>query len=158
MPFTAASIPLLSIPAYYLVALAPHFIANAIATRGLGRHDNRNYHSANYVDKIKKSLSPRDFGRYERAKRAQANNLENLPLFLAGIFSGLWAESIAGSGSVGLNTFAISFVILRGLYTVNYVVTETQQWSFLRTGLYVIGTSWVFKVVVQSAAVLGGSA
>ena len=154
----AASLPLLSIPAYYLLALTPHVIAIRIATQGdPSRHDNRNYHSTSNVDKIRRALGPAQFARYERAKRCHQNHLENLPLFVAGVFAGLLAEQArpSAAGGVGVDAYVVGWMLLRVVYTVSYVQTESLRWSYLRSAVYFIGTMWTFKVIASAARVLG---
>lgn len=75
--------------------------------------------------------------------------------FVAAVFAGLLAEQRAGDGSVGLNTFCIGWMAIRILYTANYLMTETQKWSYLRSALYFAGTIWAFGLFYRAAVVLG---
>lgn len=147
---------LMSIPAYYALAVLPHFYAGYISTGGdASKHDNRNPHAANYQDKIKRSLPAKQYAGYERAKRCHANALENMPLFVAAILAGLMAERSAGAGSVGLDNFVMGFMACRVVYMLNYIVTESQNWSFLRSAMYIVSTGWAFTVLGKAAYAVG---
>ena len=65
------------------------------------------------------------------------------------------AEQRVGEGGVGLSTFCVGWMVTRTAYTVNYIVTETIEWSYLRTLLYYICTGWAFTVIGRAALVLG---
>ena len=150
------SLPLLSIPAYYILASVPHAYAAYLSTAGnMAKYDNRNPHSANNVDRIKRSLSARDYAAWERAKRCHANHLENMPLFVAAVFAGLMAERTAGAGSVGLDAFVMGWMACRVVYTANYIVTEKASWSYLRSAMYMVCTGWAFMVIGKAAFAIG---
>lgn len=150
------NLALMSIPVYYILAFAPHLYAGMIATGGdPSKHDNRSPHSASTQDRIKKSLSAKQYATYERAKRCHQNALENMPLFVAAVFAGLMAERSAGTGSVGLNSFVLGWMGCRVVYTANYLVTESASWSFLRSAMYALSTSWAFVVLGKAAYAVG---
>lgn len=150
------SLPLLSIPAYYVLAAIPHTYAAYLSTSGnMSKYDNRNPHSANNQDRIKRSLSARDYAAWERAKRTHQNALENMPLFVAAVFAGLMAERTAGVGSVGLDNFVMAWMACRVVYTVNYIMTEKASWSYLRSAMYMVSTGWAFTVIGKAAFAVG---
>lgn len=150
------NLPLLCIPAYYVLAAYPHGHAVIVAAKGnLQRHDNRNPKSAQNTENLKKRLSAREFAAFERAESCHRNALENMPLFIAAIFAGLLAEQKVGEGEIGLIEFAVGWMLLRVLYTINYLVTETVQWSYLRSVLYFISTFWAFYLIGSAAFALG---
>lgn len=112
--------PLLSIPVYTLLSIFPHVYAVSISSKGNPkRHDNRNPKASDHLAKVKSTLSPRDFARFERAESCHRNGLENMPLFVATILAGIYAQRETG---VPLNTtlFAALWLLDRVLYTVNY--------------------------------------
>ncbi|KAK5696597.1 hypothetical protein LTR97_007900 [Elasticomyces elasticus] len=154
MPF---NIPILTIPLYYILALYPHGHALTIATRNHPTgHNNLNPKSTTLQASFKKRLSDREYAAYERAESCHRNHLENMPLFVAAVFAGLLAENQVGrSGDVGLTAFCIGWMAIRVLYTINYLTTETQLWSYARSGLYFAGTFWAFAVLGRAAWVLG---
>lgn len=150
------NLALMSIPAYFVLANVPHAYAAYVATRGdLGKHDNRNPHSANYQDKVKRSLTAKEYAAYERAKRCHLNHFENMPLFVAAVFAGLMAERSAGTGSVGLDSFVMGWMGCRVVYTINYILAESVSWSYLRSAMYMFSTAWAFTVIGKAAYAVG---
>lgn len=150
------NVALVSIPVYYILATVPHAWAAYISTKGnMGKYDNRNPHSTTNQDKVKRSLTAKEYAAYERAKRCHQNHLENMPLFVATVFAGLMAERSAGSGSVGLDSFVVGWMGCRIIYTINYIVTESASWSYLRSAMYMVGTTWAFVVIGKAAYAVG---
>lgn len=150
------NIPILSIIAYYVLAIYPHGHAIVVASKGnLKQHDNTNPKSAKQNDKLKRRLNAKEFAAYERAERAHSNALENMPLYCAAIFAGLLAEQKAGPGTLALNEFAIGFLLLRVLYTAFYIMTETIRVSYVRSVLYFATSGWAFYVIGRAAFVIG---
>lgn len=146
--------PLLSIPLYYVLALWPHGRAISISTKGdYAKHDNRNPKSTTLIEKTKQRLSPEEFAAYERAESCHRNALENMPLFVAGVFAGLLAEQKAGE-DLGTSLFAASWLVVRTLYTINYINTTSQKWSLARSALYFVGTFLCFGMIGRAALVL----
>lgn len=66
-----------------------------------------------------------------------------MPLYIACVFAGLLAESKVGAGEVGLNTFIAGFLAVRVAYTVNYLNTESQKYTYLRSLLYFVNVGQV---------------
>lgn len=150
------NLALMSIPAYYVLAAVPHTYAAFVSTSGdMSKYDNRNPHSANNVDKVKRSLPAKQYAKYERARRCHQNALENMPLYVAAIFAGLMAERTAGVGSVGLENFVMGFLGLRVVYTLNYIATESVSWSYLRSLAYMVSTGWAFTILGRAAYAVG---
>ncbi|KAM0717182.1 hypothetical protein Q7P37_007034 [Cladosporium fusiforme] len=146
--------PLISIPLYYALAVYPHGRAISISTKGdYAKHDNRNPKSTTLIEKTKQRLSPEDFAAYERAESCHRNALENMPLFVAGVFAGLLAEKETGQ-DLGTSLFAASWLVVRTLYTINYINTTSQKWSLARSALYFVGTFLCFGMIGRAAFVL----
>jgi len=143
--------PLLSIPLFYALSMYPHGRAISIATKGdMSKHDNRNPKSTTLIEKTKQRLSPEDFAAYERCESCHRNSLENMPLFVAAVFAGLLAERDAGR-DLGTSFFAASWLIVRTLYTINYVNTTSMKWTFARSGLWFVGTLLCFGMIGRAA-------
>ena len=156
MSKTSFNLPLFSIPAYYLLAVYAHAHAALIATKGnLKHHDNRNPHSSTNTENLKRRLTAREFTAYERAERCHKNHLENMPLFCVVVLGGILAEQKVGEDELGLIEFVVGWMVLRVLYTVNYLMTETLEWSYLRSALYFTGTLWAFVIIGRAAFALG---
>ncbi|KAK0352404.1 hypothetical protein LTR91_025191 [Friedmanniomyces endolithicus] len=154
MPF---NVPLLTIALYYVLAQYPHGHAVWVATHGnVAGHDNRNPQASSVQANFKRSLTEREYAAWERAESCHRNHLENMPLLVAAVFAGLLAENQIGSrGEVGLTAFCVGWMAIRVLYTANYLTTETQGWSYVRSGLYFAGTLWAMSVLGRAAWVLG---
>lgn len=156
MSTASISLPVLTIPLYYILAIYPHGHASVIASKGNPKQlDNRNPKSSTMADSLRKRLSARELAAYERAESCHRNHLENMPLFVAAVLVGLLAEQRAGEGAIGLSAFCTGWMVIRILYTANYIVTETQQWSYVRSLLYFAGTGWAFLTFYRAATVLG---
>lgn len=150
------NLPLLSISAYYILCLYPHAHASMLAVKGnLKNHDNRNPHSSQNLENLKRRLTNKEFAAYERAERCHKNHPENMPLLIAAIFAGLLAEQRVGEGEIGLIGFAVGFLVFRMLYTISYIYTETVRWSYVRSTLYAISTLWAFYMIGKASFILG---
>jgi len=150
------NLPLLSIPAFYILSGIPHGYAVSLGVKGkLKDHDNRNPRSTRHLDSVKRRLTNAEYARWERAEACHRNHLENMPLFVATVFAGLFAEQIVGEGAVGLNDFVVGWMAIRVLYTINYITAETMQWSYLRSLLYFVSTGWAFYTIGRSAMIVG---
>ena len=151
MPY---NLPLLSIPAYYVLATYPHGHAIMRATKSdPKKHDNRNPKSSTNIENLKRRLSAKEFAAYERGESCHRNHLENMPLYVAAVFAGLLAEREAGK-PLGLNEFVIGWMAVRVMYTVAYLTTETVKCSYARSALYFVGTFMAFGMIGRSALVL----
>lgn len=115
MPY---NLPLLSIPAFYVLSLVPHMVGSTITVSNKIL-DTTNPSGSSVQEKAKKQLSARDYAQYERCKSCHRNSLENMPLYIATILAGLYAERESGQ-KLGLTTLAASFLTVRVLYTMNY--------------------------------------
>lgn len=148
----AVNLPLLSIIAYYILSIYPHGHAVILASQGnLGRHDNRNPKASAYTDSLKKRLGAKKFAQWERCESCHRNHLENMPLFVAAVFAGLFASQRAGYDVAGLETFVLGWLVIRVAYTINYITTDTVRLSYARSALYFAGSFWAFAVIAQAA-------
>jgi uncharacterized MAPEG superfamily protein len=116
---------------------------------------NTNPKGSAFMEKLKKRLTVQEFAAYERAERCHVNSLENMPLFVAAIFAGLLAEQREGKGAIGSNQFAIGWLVVRVVYCVSYLYTETQNWSYVRTVCYNMGAIWAMVQIGRAAWALG---
>lgn len=156
MATVSFNIPILSIPLYYALAIFPHGVAIVRANKGdMQKHDNRNPKASSYTESLKKRLTAKEFAAFERAESCHRNHLENMPLYVATVFAGMLAEARAGESELGLINFVVGWMLIRVLYTANYLASETITWSYLRSVLYFAGTGWSFLILYRSALVLG---
>lgn len=79
---------LLTIPAMWLTAVAPHSWAiSYVKKHNHGRFDNANAKTQAFGAKLQANLPADVLARYERAEAAHRNGLENLPLFAVGVLA-----------------------------------------------------------------------
>jgi uncharacterized MAPEG superfamily protein len=133
----------------------------------INKLDTTNPHGAEGEIALKKKLGAKKFAAYERAQACQRNHFENFPIFVSAIFAGLLAEASlrtplkgglsasAASAQIGVTAFSVGWMIIRVLYTANYITTETKGWSRVRSLLYFAGNGWAFTVLAKSAFALG---
>ncbi|KAF2690993.1 hypothetical protein K458DRAFT_412309 [Lentithecium fluviatile CBS 122367] len=148
---------ILAIPAYYLLSIFPHGYALAVATQGkLDSWDNRNPRSTELKAKLKNSLDPETFAKYERAEACHANGMENLPLFTSAVILGNLA-GLKKEGFGGLNGFAASYLAIRLAYTAVYLTHKTQGPTAMRSALWAAGVGLCLRVIFKAAKALGGA-
>lgn len=151
----AFKLAVLSIPAYHMIAIIPHIYAQYISMQGTaGRLHNNNPRSVLITERLRKTLPPQQFAKWERAKASHYNTTENAPLFVATIFACLLAEQQEGADQTGADTFAIAYVLLRALFVLIYCTTETERWSYVRSFLFTFANFWAFVVLCRSAKII----
>ena len=111
-----------AIPAFYLLALVPQFYSTILVNRATnGRFDNVNPRGAAFSETCKKSFDKATLGRFERARAAHTNALENLPLF---------ASAVICANMAGLETGMVNAVrILLYLVLHSEIVTTLRDLS-----------------------------
>ena len=103
---TTPNYSIYAIPAFWFLSFAPHIYHNALIQRGTnGRLDNVNPRGASFAELCKKSLDKATWGRVERARAAETNSFENLPLLVAAVICG----NMAGLDSGTLNSVSSVF-------------------------------------------------
>ena len=105
---TTTNYSIYAIPAFWLLAFAPHFYSSALIHRGTnGRLDNANPRGASFAEMCKKSLDRATLAKVERARAAEANAFENLPVFAAAVICGNMAGLEVGT----LNSVSLDAVV-----------------------------------------------
>ena len=95
---TTTNYSIYAIPAFWLLAFAPHLYSGALIHRGTnGRLDNANPRGTSFAEMYKKSLDRATLGKVERARAAEANAFENLPVFAAAVICGNMAGLKVGT-------------------------------------------------------------
>jgi uncharacterized MAPEG superfamily protein len=155
--FKTHNLTILAIPAYYAMAVAPHAVAISIAQKNDKKTwDNCNPRGSSLKSKIQSTLTPEEFAKYERAEAAQANALENLPLFASAII----VANLAGlkrAGLGGVEGFVGMWFLVRAAHSASYILTTERKTSFIRSGLWVTGVVLCARVFTKAARVLNGS-
>ncbi|KAL9137617.1 MAG: hypothetical protein Q9175_001168 [Cornicularia normoerica] len=83
---TTSNYSIYAIPAFYILALVPHFYSTVLINRATnGRFNNVNPRGTSFSETCKKSLDKVTLGRFERARAAHTNALENLPLLASAV-------------------------------------------------------------------------
>lgn len=139
---------ILSIPAYFILAMLPHGWAINVASQGkLSTWDNRNPRNTDLKAKLKARLPPETYAKYERLEACHANSMESFPLFTAAIVLG----NVAGLGKEELTRFAAWFLVVRTVYMLVYAAHRTQGMALARTGVWYVGIGLCFKTILQAA-------
>ena len=96
----------------------------------------------------------------QRAKAAEANCLEHMPIFAAAVLASTIANRFSaqqGSGDdvVGLTNFIASWFALRSAFVVAYISISNPKTSFIRSALWFGGLVLLCAQFYSVAKVLG---
>lgn len=142
---------ILAIPAYYILSMFPHSYAIQVATNFQPlRWDNRNPRSSVLKKDLQEKLPKEQYEKYERCEAASANGMENLPLFASAIILGKMAALDRGE----MEKFAGVYLALRALYFWNYIATKKNEYTLVRSGLWVGSVVLCVRTIMQAAKVL----
>lgn len=148
--------PLLSIPAYYFLALTPRFYAHYLMSKANFIPEYTNPYSSIHQNKLLKAVPACTVAAIERANSAHRNDMENLPLFVAAVFAGLMAEQIGGQGCTSLQRFVGIWMVSRVVYTVVYCAAEREARAWPRSLMFHVGWLAAFEQIWSAAKVVGG--
>lgn len=128
-----ANYSLFAIPAYLVIAMAPH----AYSVYYITMHNNNKFdlpspRSTNNRNILEKSVPKDVFRKYERCRAAHDNMLENMAFVVGGILSGVVARLDAGL----MNTLCAGCLLSRVVYAISYVNISSHKWAPLRTLWY----------------------
>lgn len=139
---------ILAIPAYYFLTLVPHAWAIQIASGGNpARWDNRNPRATGLKKTLSERLPPELYQKYERCEAAHANGMENLPLFATAMILG----NIAKLPADELSKTAGTYIALRAIYFITYIMTSRKQYTVVRSGLWIGSVVLCIRTIVQAA-------
>jgi uncharacterized MAPEG superfamily protein len=130
---SAPNYSLFAIPAYLVVAMAPHACGVYFVTK----HNNDKFdlpspRSTNNRTMLEKSLSKEVYRKYERCRAAHDNMLENMAFMVGGILSGVIAKLDANL----MNALCAVLLITRVIYAISYINITSHQWATMRTLWY----------------------
>jgi uncharacterized MAPEG superfamily protein len=152
--FKNYNISILAIPAYYIMAVLPHFYAvNVVKKNDPTKWDNSRPRSQSMKEELKTKLSAEEYGRYERAEAASANAVENLPLFASAVIVAN-AAGMTKDGQAGLDAFVGAWFAIRAAHSLSYIYISDSKMSYLRSALWIASLGLCFKVFGQAARVL----
>ncbi|KAF2183601.1 hypothetical protein K469DRAFT_710409 [Zopfia rhizophila CBS 207.26] len=148
------NLSILCLPAYHLLAMAPHAYAVSLGARAFENNqwDNRNPRSSTLKSTLQQRLSADIYARYERAEACSANGFENLPLFAAAIVLG----NIARLGDDFMNMFALSVLVVRSVYSVVYVRGVNQGWAWARSLFWGVFVGLCWNVLIKASKSMAG--
>ncbi|KAF1816723.1 hypothetical protein P152DRAFT_454952 [Eremomyces bilateralis CBS 781.70] len=149
------SLSLLSIPAYHVLALLPHFYSFHLGTQGdSSKWRNANSRGQTHAKEIQTRLSPAQYNRFERARAAHANAMENLPLFVAAVLASKFVAIAKGESvgeSLGTDALAVRLLLARAVYTAMYLFVKDDRVAGLRTLVWLYGVQQCWKSIIGAA-------
>lgn len=140
-----------ALTAFYVMAFVPHLYSVALIYRATnGRQNNVNPRGVSSLETYQKSCDKATYARYERARAAHANALENLPLFAAAVI----CANIAGLDVAMVNMVCGVFLGLRTVYLSLYIAIERQALSYARSMVWMASAACCLYLLVKSGNVL----
>ena len=156
---------LLSIPAYYVLALVPHTLSTAYLKKNAtnvsrrlilptaqpltspSQWDNANPRGSSFTTKLTTRLPPTTLAKYERLRAAHNNMMENMAFYIGAVLAGVTARSSPSFLNTALSLYLASRVVYLGIY---YSV-DTRKLSFLRSAVYIVGCVNLTVIYVRAA-------
>ena len=122
-----------SIPIYFLMNFIPHTYSTLIVSNGSVKNwDNANPKSTAVREKFQKRVSAATFTRWERARAAHNNGIENFPLLIAAVILGNMARIDVGT----MNWTSGTFLALRAIFIMAYIGISDRRLSYFRTVVF----------------------
>ncbi|KZP18664.1 hypothetical protein FIBSPDRAFT_863457 [Athelia psychrophila] len=129
---------ILAIPGAWIVTLAPHIFAAGLLAKNVPWFDGANpRHCLGELASTDKENAKNHAVKLQilRAKAAEANGFENLPVFVGAVL----AANFVGVPVETLNTLSAAYVASRVLYNIVYVNVTSKKYVLVRTLFYNIG-------------------
>ncbi|PSS16500.1 hypothetical protein M430DRAFT_19488 [Amorphotheca resinae ATCC 22711] len=137
---------LYTIPAAWVVALAPHAVTLALA-KSIDKTAPRTYAKSLESDQ---TLDKATKAKIHRCEGAQTNGFENIGLFAAAVIAG----NIAGLPAETLNTLSGGYILSRIVYNYIYITGTTEAMASARTLAFFAGIGQVFALFIKSGNAL----
>ncbi|KAJ4415141.1 hypothetical protein N0V82_007511 [Gnomoniopsis sp. IMI 355080] len=138
---------LYTIPAAWVVAIAPHFYAASLGGKTFDNRSPRTYTSSL---KDTQSLDAATKQRIIRAEGAQQNGFENVGLFAAAVV----AANIAKVDNWTLNALSGGYLVSRVLYNLVYINNESESMANARSATFLSGIGMIFTLFIKSGNAL----
>ncbi|KAJ4397800.1 hypothetical protein N0V93_002037 [Gnomoniopsis smithogilvyi] len=138
---------LYTIPAAWVVAIAPHFYAASLGGKAFDNRSPRTYTSSL---KDNQALDAATKQRIIRAEGAQQNGFENVGLFAAAVV----AANIAKVDNWTLNALSGGYLASRVLYNLVYINNETDSMAGARSAAFLSGIGMIFTLFIKSGNAL----
>ncbi|PWN53466.1 hypothetical protein IE53DRAFT_384039 [Violaceomyces palustris] len=147
----APNLSLLALPASMVLAALPHWYTIVLAEVNKVQGGWSNVNPRSWVAQLNsKAASGKKLTALElkilRGQSCQANAFENVPLFAAAIAVG----NLAKLPNSSLNSFVLTYLLSRALFTYFYLSTETKAASFLRTAVFQVGVLYIWYIFIKA--------
>ena len=150
---SAPNYSLYALPAFYVLALAPQAYSTSLINRATNnRFDNANPRSPVTLQTYQKSTDAATYAKFERARSAHSNSMENMPLFFAAVI----LANMAKVNPELLNTLCAAFLAVRVLYIVLYIQVESKKLAYSRSVAWAGGAGICLYLMVKAGNVLVG--
>ncbi|KAF3048517.1 hypothetical protein E8E11_005482 [Didymella keratinophila] len=141
----ARNFSLYTIPAAWILSIAPHFYAAS-----LGKFDNKNPRTYTRDTEGDQSIDKATKAKIIRAEGAQQNGFENLGLFAAAVVIG----NVAKLPNETLNALSVGYLASRVAYNALYIGGTTDTLSNLRSVSFLTGVGIIFTFFIKSGNAL----
>jgi len=144
---SSKNLSLYTIPAAWVVALAPHFYAS----QGLGAKFDQTQ-PRTYAKTISETqtLDATTKNKIIRCEGAQLNGFENIGLYASAIVAG----NMAGLSNTLMNTVSGGYILSRIVYNYFYITGDTPGLAKIRSLSYLTGIGMIFTVFVKAGNVM----
>lgn len=137
--------------AFYLMAFVPQLYSTILIYRATnGRYNNVNPRGASSFETYKKGCDKATYDRFERARAAHANAMENLPLFAAAMI----CANMAGLDVGLVNMVCGIFLGLRAVHSLLYIAIEKHALSHARSIVWNASAVCCVYLLIKSGNVL----
>ncbi|KAM3417022.1 hypothetical protein BST61_g8605 [Cercospora zeina] len=134
-----------SIPAAWILCIAPHFYAAS-----LGKFDNKAPRSYTKETGNDQSIDKATKDRIVRAEGAQQNGFENLGLFAAAVVAG----NVVGLDNSTMNALSGAYLLSRVAYNLIYINNTTNAMANARSVAFLSGIGIIFTLFIKAGNVL----
>ncbi|KAF2758380.1 hypothetical protein EJ05DRAFT_499904 [Pseudovirgaria hyperparasitica] len=142
---TTRNLSLYTIPAAWVLSIAPHFYAAS-----LGKFDNKQPRTYTKDSESDQSIDKATKSTIIRAEGAQQNGFENIGLFAAAVVIG----NVAKLDNYTLNILSGSYLASRVVYNLAYINGTTDTIATLRTGSFLTGIGIIWTLFIKSGNIL----
>ena len=144
---TTRNFSLYTIPAAWLISIAPHFYSAALYSSASSKKFNA-ISPREMPAQIKddQSVDQATKARFTRAESASANGFENIGLFAAAVAAG----NAAGLDHGYLNTLSGLYLASRVAYTLIYINNTSEGMARARTGAFLSGVGIIFTLFISA--------
>ncbi|PSK33922.1 hypothetical protein B9Z65_8248 [Elsinoe australis] len=142
---TTRNLSLYTIPAAWILSIAPHFYAAS-----LGKFDNKNPRTYTRDTEGDQSIDKATKAKIIRAEGAQQNGFENIGLFAAAVVIG----NVAKLDNWTLNALSGAYLASRVAYNICYIQGSNDSVANVRTVSFLTGVGIIWTFFIKSGNVL----